>query len=85
MPLPNIESKEELRRIWWHCRRGLLELDVLLGNFFNDHYINLSSKEKEAFVTLLEYPDQVLLEWLMVNPQLAPNELWGVIRLIRTV
>lgn len=52
-----------LRQLRWQCRRGLLELDLLLGHFLETQYPQLSSAKKAEFVTLLQYPDQVLLQW----------------------
>lgn len=52
-------------RIYWQCRRGMLELDILLQAFLANGYDNLSEQEKQAFETLLTYPDQILIEYLM--------------------
>jgi antitoxin CptB len=51
-------------RLRWQCRRGMLELDVLLGNFLEQAYLGLSSDEQVMFVKLLECNDQELFEWL---------------------
>jgi antitoxin CptB len=48
----------------WSCRRGMLELDVLLGNFLEEAYLTLSPLEKEQFVLLLANTDQDLFTWL---------------------
>ena len=51
-------------KLRWQCRRGMLELDVLLGNFLEGAYVNLSVKEQELFVKLLACHDQDLFMWL---------------------
>jgi len=51
-------------RLYWACRRGMLELDVLLGKFLAGAYLKLSSEEQITFVRLLESTDQDLFEWL---------------------
>jgi antitoxin CptB len=51
-------------RLRWACRRGMLELDVLLGNFLEEAYLHLSSVDQALFVKLLECNDQELFEWL---------------------
>ncbi|EKD73422.1 MAG: hypothetical protein ACD_45C00321G0005 [uncultured bacterium] len=51
-------------RLRWACRRGMLELDVLLGNFLNEAYIGLSSTDQRLFVELLKCNDQELFMWL---------------------
>ena len=51
----------------WQCRRGMLELDLLLNNFVDKKIENLSPQQKESFVLLLSYPDQTLLDLLLGN------------------
>lgn len=51
-------------RLFWACRRGMLELDVLLGKFLKGAYIHSSSEEQDIFTALLECTDQELFEWL---------------------
>jgi len=48
----------------WACRRGMLELDVLLGNFLNEVYNDLPSASQNEFVELLRCEDQDLFLWL---------------------
>lgn len=63
----------EIARLEWACRRGMLELDVLLGNFLKEVYSTLSSSDKEHFKDLLNYPDPVLFNWLMGTE--APEDI----------
>lgn len=51
-------------RLRWQCRRGMLELDVLLGNFLEQAYLTLPQKEQDLFVQLLSCNDQELFLWL---------------------
>ncbi len=53
-----------LSRLRWACRRGMLELDVLLGNFLEEAYATLSPEDQANFVNLLECNDQELFMWL---------------------
>ena len=55
----------ELSRLRWKCRRGLLELDLLFRDFLDHGYEELDSEAAQRFDALLDYPDAVLLEWLM--------------------
>ena len=55
----------DLAKIQWACRRGMLELDVLLGNFFKDVYSSLNVSDQELFVELLDQPDPMLFSWLL--------------------
>jgi antitoxin CptB len=51
----------------WQCRRGMLELDLLLNNFVDKKVATLTQQEKESFELLLSYPDQTLLDLLLGN------------------
>lgn len=52
-------------RLRWQCRRGMLELDLLLDRFLNQGYDLLSDQQKVLFVRMLDTEDQLLLDWLM--------------------
>jgi succinate dehydrogenase flavin-adding protein (antitoxin of CptAB toxin-antitoxin module) len=54
----------DVRRMLWRCRRGLLELDLLLESFVRQHYETLTPAQLQAFDRLLDFPD---------------NELWDVV------
>ena len=55
----------EKNRLIWACRRGMLELDILLSRFVEEHYDLLSEDEKLRFDVLLECEDQDLYNWLV--------------------
>ena len=55
----------EARRMLWRCRRGLLELDIVLADFVEQHFDGLSSTQLEALDALLDMPDNQL--WDMVT------------------
>ena len=57
-----IPSPDRLR---WHCRRGMLELDLLLEGFLDSGYPDLPDGDKVLFGRLLDFQDQLLLDWLM--------------------
>ncbi len=54
-----------LERIRWRCRRGLLELDIVLGRFVERHYASLDEAGRAAFDALLDMPDAEL--WDMIT------------------
>ncbi len=72
-----------MERLRWQCRRGMLELDLLLQGFLDGGYRALSTAERQAFRTLLDYPDQVLLEWMMGRERPVDKEIAGVVDRIR--
>lgn len=54
-----------LNELYWHSRRGMLELDLMLRGFLDAHPDGLENEQAEVFEELLEYQDQTLLEILM--------------------
>ena len=52
-----INKTIEQRRLAWRCRRGLLELDIVLQRFIATHFDDLSQLELVAFDALLSLPD----------------------------
>jgi len=52
------QNKEtEQRRLAWRCRRGMLELDIVLQRFIAQRFNTLSLVELQAFDVLLTLPD----------------------------
>ena len=74
---------EALSRLRWRCRRGMLELDLLLQPFLDSGYEELNEAEQGLFLQLLELPDQELFEQLMEIKQPEEKELSRVITKIR--
>ncbi len=55
---------KNLERMRWRCRRGLLELDIVLGRFIERRYVAMDDGQRAVFDELLDMPD---------------TELWDVI------
>ncbi len=53
----------EMKRLAWACRRGMLELDLLLQHFLQTEYAGLSADDKARFCALLDQPDPVLQQY----------------------
>jgi antitoxin CptB len=62
----------ESRRLAWRCRRGLLELDIVLQRFVATHFYHLSQPELVAFDGLLAMPDNEFWD-LISNNSLHKN------------
>jgi len=58
-------SAEELNRLRWQCRRGLLELDLVLERFLEKYGDRMQGERLSSFQTLLTFTD---------------NEIWDLIR-----
>lgn len=65
---------KNLERIRWRARRGLLELDIVLGRFIEAHYAQLDDAEKQAFETLLDMPDNPLWDMIAGRAELRVQE-----------
>ena len=48
----------------WRCRRGMLELDMLLGGFWAAHRATLQSDETAALARLLSLTDMEIVDRL---------------------
>ncbi len=60
-------SDTEKAKLYWACRRGMLELDLLLLPFLEHAYEKLSEEEKTSFRALLTMEDPILYHWLMAK------------------
>lgn len=54
----------DLNRLRWRCRRGVLELDVILARFLDTKFQRLDARERETFERLLEAADEDLWRWI---------------------
>ena len=76
-------TSEMMSRLRWRCRRGMLELDLLLQGFLDNGYADLDEAEQQLFIELLELPDQDLFENLMAIDEPERKEFSRVIAKIR--
>lgn len=77
------QAETEQYRLRWQCRRGMLELDLLLHAFLDSGFDKLNNNERRAFVELLGTQDQELLELLMgrvTHKDVPVNEIIKKIR-----
>lgn len=73
----------ETDRLAWQCRRGMLELDLLLKSYLDHQYPNLNEAQQATFRRLLDCGDQDLHDWFMRRAQPTDRELIDVIDAIR--
>jgi antitoxin CptB len=77
------EISVQAARLRWQCRRGMLELDLLLNRFLETGFAALDDAGRADFVRLLGYQDQIIHDWLMgqaVPADAALRHLVGQIR-----
>ncbi|MGB1238100.1 MAG: succinate dehydrogenase assembly factor 2 [Pseudomonadales bacterium] len=68
-------TEEDIRRLTWQSRRGMLELDVLFVPFMEQAFRDLSDEDKDIFVRLLAREDQDLFFWLMQRGKSSDPQL----------
>lgn len=74
-----VMSENRLKsKLSWQCRRGMLELDVILMPFLAQHYDQLNAQQQSEFELLLNEADPDLYTWIMgfgecENPQLRTS------------
>lgn len=76
-------SKEtELNRLFWHSRRGMLELDELLVPFVREAYTELAADDQARYEKLLGCEDQDMFAWFMRRSQPDDADLQRIIGLV---
>lgn len=78
MITPELKAK-----LTWRCRRGMLELDLMLNRFIQQKLDHLSETQLTTFQQLLEQPDPDLYAWLMGYEQPQDVILRDFIEFIR--
>jgi len=69
-------------RLRWACRRGMLELDLLLEPFVEHFYESLEESDQLRFEALLESEDQSLFMWLMKRQAPESPEMQRIVQII---
>jgi len=54
-----------LSKLKWQCRRGILELDLLLEKYIETEYVNANDEERRWFAELLKLDDTELFKALV--------------------
>jgi antitoxin CptB len=73
----------KLDKIRWQCRRGLLELDLILQEFNRCHLAGLDPAQLECFTELLALPDNDLLDLAMGRAAAPEPRYHNVVQLLR--
>lgn len=78
-----LDRNTELSRLRWQCRRGMLELDILLGDFVDQHYQTLTPMQQSVFQDILKYPDQLLFDYFFGSAKPVDKDVADVIERIQ--
>jgi antitoxin CptB len=74
----------EMNRLRWHCRRGLLENELVLERFLKEHGSQLEGERLSAFQTLLDYGDEELWGLVSGRSECSDPALGEVVQLLRS-
>lgn len=76
----------ELNRLRWRCtHRAMLEMDLMLGNFLENRFSNLTPEQMAAFVILAEMEDQDLWPLIVGKRECADATQASVLTMLRNV
>jgi antitoxin CptB len=82
-----VPDADVLRRLRWRCRRGLLENDLFIDRFFDQHEQNLTTPLVQGLLELMDLSDNDLLDLLLARKEpegeLANPEVMQVLSMMR--
>ena len=83
----DIPDPDVMRRLRWRCRRGLLENDLFIDKFFEQHGDTLTMPLVQGLLELMDLSDNDLLDLLLARkePQddLANENVLQVLSMMR--
>ncbi len=74
--MPTLESdavKKKILQLRWQCRRGMLEIDIILSRYLSESYEKSSLIEQAIFESLLTENDQQLFLWFTGREEVWPK------------
>jgi antitoxin CptB len=81
-------GERDLSKLRWRCRRGLLENDLFIERFFRRHEETLTNRQAAGLLTLMDLPDNDLLDLLLARREPAGEldlpEVREVLTLLRS-
>lgn len=77
-----MSTDAEFNRLFWHSRRGMLELDRLLVPFLQEAYKDLDEQDQARYVKLLACEDQDMFAWFMQRSQPHDADLQRMVDMI---
>ena len=72
----------DMKRLWWHSRRGMLELDVILVPFVEQAWSALDATDKVLYERLLEQEDTELFAWFLERQIPDDAELARIVAIV---
>lgn len=69
--------------IRYRCHRGMLELDLILIPFYDQHFAALTDDMRQKFIEFLQLPDPELYQYLVVDQAPQQKEFVNLVELIK--
>jgi len=69
-------------RLYWASRRGMLELDLILKPFLDNHFDDLDLDDQKRYEALLEEQDPDLFQWFLKGAEPEHPDLKRIIGII---
>ena len=80
-------SERSLSKLRWRSRRGLLENDLFIERFFNQHASSLSIGQARGMYILMDLSDNDLMDLLLrrkeLQPEISTEEVLEVLNMLR--
>jgi antitoxin CptB len=70
-------------RLAWRCRRGMKELDLVLGRYLQQRWHVADAAERAMFEEILTLPDPVLAAYLLRSEHAADPAMARVLGFMR--
>jgi len=83
-PLNELSEDADNNRVYWHSRRGMLEIDILLMPYAKEHYPSASAETKRKYKFLLSCEDQDIFAWFMGHAQPEDPELVEIVAEVKS-
>ena len=80
----DLMCSDDIKRLSWQCRRGMLETDIPLQRFLKEGYAALDASDRAVFKRLLQEDDPQLYAWFIGESVPASPDFQRLIQLIRT-
>lgn len=77
-----LSDERERERLRWQCRRGMLELDLLLQKFVSKEFDRLGERERLVLRRVLDLPDGELMAYCLGQAVPDDPEVLALVRKI---
>ena len=70
----DVLDDREVAKLRWRCRRGLVENDLFIEQFFANHGSRLTHRQAQGITTLMDLADNDLLDLCLLYTSPSPRD-----------